>query len=61
MRYHEKRKLDLIQAYWSARLGRALHQWDVISLLLALAVDNAVADLPREALAALDEEGDAAS
>ncbi|HET6404175.1 MAG TPA: hypothetical protein VFH78_05970 [Candidatus Thermoplasmatota archaeon] len=46
MRHEEKALLDLLQAWWSARSTRPLTQADVMSLLLALALEHPRADVP---------------
>lgn len=46
LRYEEKAVVDLIQAWWSARMARPLSQPDVMSRVLELALENPRADLP---------------
>lgn len=48
LRYEDKVRFDLLQAYWSHVRGRPIKQWDAFSLLLAAAVQNPHADVPEE-------------
>lgn len=48
LRHEEKAMFDHLHSWWSLRHGRALRQWDAMSILLNLALSNPHADLPEE-------------
>lgn len=46
LRHEEKALVDLLGAWWSARMSRPLRQPDVMSHVLALVLTHPAADLP---------------
>jgi hypothetical protein len=48
LRYEEKWVADFLEVYWEGKLGRPLAQWDVMSILIAAALENPNLDVPGE-------------
>lgn len=46
-RRDDKEVFDQLKAWWSFRRGRDLTQWEAFNLLLAAALENERADVPR--------------
>jgi hypothetical protein len=51
VRHEDKRRFDLLHAYWCSRRGGALSQWDAFSMLFGEFLAHA--DLPPHLVAML--------
>lgn len=48
LRFEDKRKFDLMHAWWSLEQGVPLTQWDAVSILMAAALENPRLSLPAD-------------